>query len=130
MNREETDSTEPANTVLEQNPTSGTTVRPGSPIKLTVSNGEQITMPSVRGMNERQAQQALRQAGWNGQISTTKRPVDDFTMINKVVESQPTEGSPISKNQSITLFIGSLDAGSSTTSPEDDDDGGLFPFPN
>ncbi|QGK68198.1 Stk1 family PASTA domain-containing Ser/Thr kinase [Allosaccharopolyspora coralli] len=130
VNREETDSTEPANTVLEQNPTSGTTVRPGSPIKLTVSNGEQITMPSVRGMNERQAQQALRQAGWNGQISTTKRPVDDFTMINKVVESQPTEGSPISKNQSITLFIGSLDAGSSTTSPEDDDDGGLFPFPN
>ncbi|WP_114451408.1 Stk1 family PASTA domain-containing Ser/Thr kinase [Halopolyspora algeriensis] len=117
----EVDSPKPAGTVISQNPSAGSSVRPGSEITLSVSNGSQITVPDLTGLSESEAEDALEQAGWNGDLSTRKQATNDESMDDKVVGSSPAAGSAIGKDQPITLYIG--DYGASPSSSQ----GGLFP---
>ncbi len=121
----EVDSTEPAGTVLKQSPSAGSSARPESQVTLRVSNGSQIVMPDLRGLSESDAEQALRDAGWSGELSTGKKPTSDESLDDKVVGTRPAAGSKIGKNQSIVLYIGDYE--SDPTSPSAPDDGGIFP---
>lgn len=53
----------PEGNVIAQNPAPGTTMQPGSQVALTVSAGNKVTVPSVIGMPEAQAQATIRAAG-------------------------------------------------------------------
>ncbi|NIA11645.1 MAG: PASTA domain-containing protein [Nitrospiraceae bacterium] len=52
-------------TVLAQDPLQGTILPPGAPVKLTVSLGEFIIMPSVIGMNAEDAKALLLKQGFH-----------------------------------------------------------------
>ncbi|GAB3674606.1 Stk1 family PASTA domain-containing Ser/Thr kinase [Saccharopolyspora tripterygii] len=123
---EQRDSDQPSNTVIDQSPSGGSKARTGSTVTLVVSKGNQITMPKLENMSKSQAESALKAAGWNGEISESKQSTGDITKDDKVVSSSPQAGQKISKDQSITLYIGDYDS-SSTSSPPGD--GGIFPFP-
>ncbi|WP_309501099.1 PASTA domain-containing protein [Saccharopolyspora gloriosae] len=125
VKREERDSDKDANTVLEQSPSAGESVRQGSEITLVVSNGAQLTMPSLTGKSKEEAEQALKQMGWSGSIQEQETETSDLSKDDKVIGSSPSEGQKIGKNQSVTLQIGKYDSNPSTTNPPTS--GGLFP---
>lgn len=50
--------------VVGQNPAAGAAVPPGTTVTLTVSAGDQITLPDVVGLNYQEAQRALTGAGF------------------------------------------------------------------
>ncbi|GAB2653661.1 Stk1 family PASTA domain-containing Ser/Thr kinase [Saccharopolyspora gloriosae] len=125
VKREERDSDQEANTVLEQSPAAGESVRKGSEITLVVSNGAQLTMPSLTGKSKDEAEKALKQMGWNGSIQEQETETDDLSKDDKVIGSSPAEGQKIGKNQTVTLQIGKYDSNPSTSNPPTSD--GLFP---
>jgi eukaryotic-like serine/threonine-protein kinase len=126
VQKKTTDSDQPADTVLEQSPSAGTEARTGSTVTLTVSNGDQITMPNLEGRSKSEAEQALRALGWNGSIQEQQQPTGDESMDDKVIGSSPAAGQKISKNQTVTLYVGNYDSDISTGNPSDG--GNLFPF--
>lgn len=125
VSTETVDSTKPKKSVLSQSPSAGSTARPGSEVTLQVSNGSQIVMPDLRGMSRDEAEQALKQAGWTGDLSTEKKVTSDKSLDDKVVSSQPSGGSKIAKDQSVVLHMGDYDSSPST--PPSGEDGDLFP---
>ncbi|TDD84835.1 Stk1 family PASTA domain-containing Ser/Thr kinase [Saccharopolyspora karakumensis] len=124
---EQRDSGEPANTVLSQSPSGGTKARTGSTVTLVVSKGNQITMPQLQNMSKDEAEAALRAAGWNGTLSESEQPTGDMSKDDKVLSSSPQAGQKISKDQSITIYVGKYDSSSTSTDPGSG--GGFFPFP-
>ncbi|MEU6641448.1 Stk1 family PASTA domain-containing Ser/Thr kinase [Saccharomonospora sp. NPDC046836] len=105
--RNNVDSAEPAGQVVNQTPNAGS-FPAGTEITLDVSNGanQQISMPDLVGMTEDQALAELRNAGWSGNVHVQPEEVRDNKDVGKVTNTSPSAGSTITKNQSITLFIG------------------------
>ncbi|WP_374727450.1 Stk1 family PASTA domain-containing Ser/Thr kinase [Haloactinomyces albus] len=116
---QQTDSPKPQGTVISQEPSAGSSARPGSEVALTVSNGSQITVPELRSMSASEAEKALKEAGWNGDLDTEKRVTHDRSLDEKVVGSSPEAGSTIGKDESITLYIGDYER-SSDSPPSDE----------
>ncbi|MGP4018598.1 Stk1 family PASTA domain-containing Ser/Thr kinase [Saccharopolyspora sp. 5N708] len=123
VTRQVRDSDQPADTVIDQNPTPGTKVAPGSEVTLWVSNGQQITIPSLVGMSASEAEQALRARGWDGDIVEVTQPTTDQSRDDKVVGSSPSAGQRVGREQQVTLYIGDYDP-TPTSSPSN---GGLIP---
>lgn len=115
VQREEVDSDKPQNTVVSQQPNGGN-VPENETIRLGVSNGskQQIQMPDLVGKTQSEALSALRDAGWSGESNTRADPVSDPTDEGKVTNTNPQQGSQITKDQTITLFVGEL---RTTTTP-------------
>jgi eukaryotic-like serine/threonine-protein kinase len=112
-------SADPAGTVVNQKPNGGQQPE-GSTIQLFVSDGSQqlITMPDVTGMTQQQAQSALTQAGWNGQLSTQADRVYNPNQQGLVTRTIPTAGTQIPKTQAVTLFVGELPGNGGGTSSQ------------
>jgi serine/threonine-protein kinase len=110
-------SAEPQGTVVNQKPNGGQQPQ-GSTITLYVSDGSQqlIGMPDVTNMTQQQAQAALTQAGWKGQLSTQADQVYNPNQQGLVTRTVPTAGTQISKTAPITLFIGQFPGGGGSTS--------------
>lgn len=125
VNRVERDSDKPPNTVVEQNPSGGTMAKLNSQVTLFVSNGKQITMPPLEGMSPKDAEKLLKSRGWEGDIVEEDQPTTDPNLDGKVVSSSPSPGQGLSKNETVTLYVGEYDSSSSETSPPTD--GGIFP---
>lgn len=113
VNREEVDSDKPAGIVVNQRPNGGMVTK-GSTVVLKVSNGseEKIDMPDLIGMTEDQALATLRDKGWDGSVQIERPTDEDSGQEGIVVETSPSAGSPITKNQSLTLRIGKDEDGS------------------
>jgi eukaryotic-like serine/threonine-protein kinase len=126
VNRVERESDKPAGTVIDQTPpgSEGATAKPGTVVTLTVSNGQQITVPPLTGKTPEEAQQLLQSLGWSGQISEQKQATSDASQDGKVISSSPTAGQKISKTQSIVLIVGEFDLSPPTSSQPN---GGVFP---
>ncbi|RKT84366.1 serine/threonine protein kinase [Saccharopolyspora antimicrobica] len=118
------DSDQPADTVIDQSPAGGTSVRPKSEVVLVVSNGQQITVPQLTGMSPSEAKQALQALGWNGNINEVTQETADKDMDGKVVGSSPGSGQKVGKTQTVTIYVGDYTS-SPTTSPGND--GGFLP---
>jgi len=93
-----------AGTILGQTPASGTAVKHGTPVGLTVSKGPQpIPVPDVRGEEQSAAVRAIDEAG-------LKAVVADKTVNNRnvskgaVVKQDPASGT-LTRGQSVTLTI-------------------------
>jgi eukaryotic-like serine/threonine-protein kinase len=93
-----TTNSEPANTVLRQEPLPGTPITPGEVVLVWVSAGPpQVPVPDVTGMNEHQAVQALEQAGFTV-------AVQGGTFGQRVTSYSPTGQAP--KGSQITIVVG------------------------
>jgi serine/threonine-protein kinase len=103
--KEAYDDTVPAGIVLSQDPGSGTPLRHGSTVALTVSKGPQpIPVPRVVGMPQSQALAALRAAGLDPQVSSDE--VNDRTIPKGSVAAQdPSPGATLTKGGAVTLTV-------------------------
>ena len=79
---------EPAGTVVTQNPSAGTTVPPDTAVSFEVSSGR-VEVPNVVGLTQSQAQNAL--AGRGLEFFVTFRESTEFTQ-GTVLEQDPREG--------------------------------------
>ncbi|MEO3937380.1 Stk1 family PASTA domain-containing Ser/Thr kinase [Dermatophilaceae bacterium Soc4.6] len=90
--------------VIGSSPAAGTKVEVGSPVRLDVSTGPgQASVPDVAGKTQEEATAALQTAGLR---VTTVRPVDlPDQAKGKVVATEPSVGTVVSRTQGITLDI-------------------------
>jgi beta-lactam-binding protein with PASTA domain len=101
-------SSQPANRVISQSSAPGTTLKPGSRVRVNVSTGPNpqpnTAVPSVVGQDQATAAQSLRDAGFK--VAVLNRPTADQSKDGLVVEQQPRAGSNIPAGLQITIFVG------------------------
>jgi beta-lactam-binding protein with PASTA domain len=101
-------SSQPANRVVSQAPSPGTTLRRGSRVRVNVSTGPNpqpnASVPNVVGQDQATAVQTLRDAGFK--VAVLNRPTADQTKDGLVVEEQPHAGSSIPGGAQVTIFVG------------------------
>ncbi len=105
-------STDTAGTVLSQSPATGTSVRTGSKVDLTVAQApKQSQVPEVVGQTEALAVAALEQAGFTPKAvtATTTSP----EQIGMVLKQDPGGGTQARKGATVTITVG--EAGTQTT---------------
>jgi eukaryotic-like serine/threonine-protein kinase len=109
------DSTEPANTVIDQSPKPGTTAGEGSVVSLTVSNGPKTsTVPDVTSLDLGTAQQTLHDSGFRAQViyQNTTDPQSDGLVLSET----PVGGTQLKPGTAVTLTVGRLASGTTTAS--------------
>ncbi|ASU77005.1 serine/threonine-protein kinase [Actinopolyspora erythraea] len=127
VSTEEVASTRAAGTVVGQDPSGGSSVREGSEITLSVSDGSRMEMPGVLGLDESEAKSALRESGFRGDITTRKKAVSESSKEGTVVSTSPSTDSELDRNGKVTLHIGAEE--SETTPPtESSSPNGDSPF--
>ena len=93
-----------AGVVLAQDPASGTPARHGTPVALTVSKGpEPIPVPSVVGMDEDDAVDAIEAAGLKAAVAPDE--VNDRKVPKGAVASQSPSSGTLTKGGTVTLTI-------------------------
>ncbi|MDA0161995.1 PASTA domain-containing protein [Solirubrobacter ginsenosidimutans] len=100
----EQETTQPAGTVMEQDPPSGTSVNKGAAVTLTVA-AERPKVPDVTTDHptEEEATAILEKAGFKVQVRT--RPDPDN--LDRVSDQNPAAGTPRSTGATVTIFLGS-----------------------
>ena len=97
------DNSQPQGTIVAQSPAPATPVQPGSTVSVSVSNGPpQVPIPDVTGQDCNQAQQTLRQAGF--QVQAQQNPFGRLFGNNQVQSMSPTGQAP--SGTTITLQCG------------------------
>src|SRR5204862_7822973 len=106
-------SSQPANRVLSQSATPGTTLRRGSRVPLVVSAGPNpqpaTSVPNVVGQDQATAASNLRSAGFR--VVVLNRPTTNAGKDGMVVDEQPRAGSSIPAGSQVTIFVGRLSGG-------------------
>jgi serine/threonine-protein kinase len=87
-------STQPAGTVISQNPKANTDVSPGSTVTVTVSGGG-IKVPNVVGDTLQVATATLQSYGLN--VTETYTPATGGTSVGIVLGERPTQGTVVTK---------------------------------
>jgi serine/threonine-protein kinase len=108
------DSTQPANTVIDQSPASGTSAGKGSPVELTVSKGPKTSIvPDVTSLDLGAAEQTLHDSGFNAAVvyESTSDPNSDGLVLSE----SPGGGSQLKPGSKVTLTVGRYSAGVTTT---------------
>ncbi len=96
----------PSGTVIAQNPLGGTKADQGSTVTLTVSQGPgTVNVPSVTGLSQAAATQAIQQAGLK--VGSTQTEHSDTVPSGKATRTDPGSGVSLPKGNSVTLFISS-----------------------
>ena len=98
----DTESTEPENTFLDQDPAGATEVERGSTVTVTFSAGpDTVAVPDLAGLTQSEAEQKLEEA---------KLTLGEVTQANSasveqdhVIESKPAEGQAISEGSSVDI---------------------------
>lgn len=102
--RTEYSDTDPAKTIISQDPITGGTVKQGRHIMVVVSKGSEIaTIPTVVELEEGPAKSVLREAGF-GDISVSSS-YNRSVQKHKVIGTDPAEGSVTSRAARITLLL-------------------------
>jgi eukaryotic-like serine/threonine-protein kinase len=112
---QEVDSAVQKGQVLRQNPAGGSTVKAGSTVTLTVSRGNQIQMPNLRGQTPAQALGTLQRLGWAGTLRQTFTTVDDPNQVGLIIKQDVPPGTGLARDQTITVSVGRENTPSSTT---------------
>ncbi|MCZ2261695.1 Stk1 family PASTA domain-containing Ser/Thr kinase [Isoptericola sp. QY 916] len=100
----DTESTEPENTFLDQNPTGGTEVDRGTTVTVTFSAGpDTVAVPDLSGMTEDEASDELEKA---------KLTLGDVSQENSkgvekdhVIKSDPAEGQAVSEGSAVDIVV-------------------------
>jgi eukaryotic-like serine/threonine-protein kinase len=118
---QDVDSAAPKGQVLKQSPAGGASVKAGATVTLTVSRGNQLQMPDLRGQTPTQAQNTLRKLGWTGSLKQDFAPVEGANQTGVVVAQDVPPGTGFTQDQTITVTVGRDNATTSTTTS-----GGIF----
>ena len=101
-------SSQPANRVLTQSPSAGTSLKRGSRVRLVVSSGPNpqpaTSVPKVIGEDQATAASDLRSAGFK--VVVLNRPTTSQSKDGVVVDEQPRPGSSIPGGSQVTIFVG------------------------
>jgi beta-lactam-binding protein with PASTA domain len=103
----QSESEEPEDDVISQDPAAGTEVDRGSTVSITVSTGiEKVSVPNVVGLSRRDAIAQLRDVG----LTASPREVDvtDPTQDGMVTDQRPAAGIEIEKGKAVVILIGVL----------------------
>jgi eukaryotic-like serine/threonine-protein kinase len=105
---------QPANTVINQSPGPGASAGKGTVISLTVSKGPRTsTVPDVTSYDLGTAEQTLKSSGFRDKV--VYQPVSDPNSDGVVLSETPQGGTQAPKNTEITLTVGQLSTGDTTT---------------
>lgn len=103
------DSTEKAGIVVDQSPAGGTSLRKGTAVKLSVSNGPDpaapVSVPNVAHKAQSTAATIVRQAGLK--VLVLFRKTTNAGQIGLVLEQQPAAGTSIPGGSYVALIVGS-----------------------
>ena len=105
---EERQSEEPADRVIEQNPSAGTRVDSGTRITLVVSTGEEkVDVPNVEGLSPADAARQLRAEGLGAvrRERTVTSPEDDGV----VIDQRPAAGVEVERGRQVVIIVGRLE---------------------
>jgi beta-lactam-binding protein with PASTA domain len=101
-------SDKPANRVLQQSPTPGSTLKRNVPVSLVVSAGSNpqptTPVPNVVGQDQATAANNIKNAGFK--VVVLSRPVTNQSKNGVVVDEQPRGGSGIPAGSQVTIFVG------------------------
>jgi eukaryotic-like serine/threonine-protein kinase len=100
---------QPAGTVISQNPVGNTAAAKGATVTLQVSNGR-IAIPKVVGMPEQTARTTLETAGFVTGVTSQPQDVTDPAQVGIVLSVQPTEGVYVDPGTPVVLVVGRLQA--------------------
>jgi eukaryotic-like serine/threonine-protein kinase len=90
--------------VIRQDPQPGTRAKDGSTVTLTVSQGPgSTTVPSVTGLPENQAKQAIKQSRLK--VSRVQSETSDSVAAGDATRTDPGAGVPLGVGSGVTLFI-------------------------
>ncbi len=107
--------------VVSQVPLSGQSVAKGTPVNVNVATEPKIPVPDLSGMTPDQAYQALRGAGWNGQLNVVPEPGQTApagkagTVIPGQQSPAPADETPMTS--SVTIHIYQPEVAPPTTTP-------------
>ncbi|GAA1723453.1 Stk1 family PASTA domain-containing Ser/Thr kinase [Aeromicrobium alkaliterrae] len=104
VTREDRDSDQPANVVIQSNPPAGTSVLPGQTVTLIVSKG-QIQVPDVTGMDVATAISTLTQAGFDPAKIAQQTEATLTDTPGTVIEQSVTAGSRVAPDTSFVLTV-------------------------
>jgi beta-lactam-binding protein with PASTA domain/predicted Ser/Thr protein kinase len=93
-----------AGTVVATNPKPGQQVSEGQRITLQVSTGKTALPGGLVGKTEAEALAILNRAGYTNVETKTGQPSDDYE-AGRVFQVAPVEGTPVSQDQTITLYV-------------------------
>lgn len=110
VNVREVDSLEPEGTVLNVS-NQGAQLEKGQTVTIEVSNGMLMKAPEVMHKNQGQAENALRQAGWDGQLRVGE-PIPTGALVdsNKIGWASINPGDTIRKDQDVEVRIWKFEA--------------------
>jgi beta-lactam-binding protein with PASTA domain len=91
-----------ADQVIEQDPAAGEQADEGSTVTLTVSTGQQVTVPPVRNLSAARARERLR----NADLLIVQRPrFSDTVRAGRAIATDPLAGSEVPCESSVTLLV-------------------------
>jgi serine/threonine-protein kinase len=111
---QEQPSDKPKGEVIAQSPPSGTQLRKGDRVTITVSKGPQkVTIPNVVGLSAAEAASTLRAAG----LSPVKRErtVTTQTDDGNVIAQHPGQGVQVDKGRKVVIVVGKFKAQTTPT---------------
>ena len=103
--RRNVDSTEPAGTVVDQNPDGGGTAPAGSTITLSVSKGPvEQPVPDVTNQAEGDAIATLEASGFTANVE--REPIEDPNLDGFVIRQDPPGGGRAPQGSPVTIVVG------------------------
>jgi serine/threonine-protein kinase len=98
-------------TVLRTSPAANQQVPAGGMVTLYASRGNQLSMPDLRNKTLDDAQRALSDAGFDGDLRTNRAEVTDPTLDGIVLSQSVAPGSGVDRDGSVQLTVGAYKGG-------------------
>jgi beta-lactam-binding protein with PASTA domain/predicted Ser/Thr protein kinase len=107
-------SSQPAGTVLAQTPATGSSVRAGTKVNVTVAKApKEVAVPTVVGAAEAVALAHLKHDGFVP--NTEDRTTSEQAQVGVVLEQSPEGGAHARKGSTVTIVVGQLGSTTTTT---------------
>jgi eukaryotic-like serine/threonine-protein kinase len=105
--RRDVESSQPKDTVIDQQPKGGGSAARGSTVTLYVSKGpKEATIPDVTSQDEASAQQTLEQSGFT--VDVQEQDTTDPSQDGIVLEQDPVGGTKAKPGTTVTITVGRL----------------------
>ncbi|TML16887.1 MAG: Stk1 family PASTA domain-containing Ser/Thr kinase [Actinobacteria bacterium] len=105
--RRDVDSSQPKDTVIDQDPRGGSSLSRGGTVTLFVSKGpKQATIPDVTSQDEASARQVLEQSGFS--VDVQQQDVTDPNQDGIVLSQDPSGGTKAKPGTTVTIVVGHL----------------------
>jgi eukaryotic-like serine/threonine-protein kinase len=105
--RRDVDSSQPKDTVIDQDPRGGSSLSRGGTVTLFVSKGpKQSMIPNVESQDEASARQALEQSGFS--VDVQEQDTTDPAQDGIVLSQDPVGGTKAKPGTTVTIVVGRL----------------------